>query len=160
MPVRRQFGISVDYRKMERVRKDDILSPVLARRLARVLRKEPRFGTGLIQERALKSAMERSPEAPQLGGFPMKNRVWMALLLAAALAVPVLAQQNSTTSDQSQPTASQPATTQQTPADQGSQPAMQTDKNAQTGTTPSTTQGTTTGAHQPLVVDKKQGFWG
>ncbi|HLK34653.1 MAG TPA: OmpA family protein [Terriglobales bacterium] len=90
----------------------------------------------------------------------MKNRVCMALLLAAALAVPVLAQQNSTTSDQSQPTASQPATTQQTPADQGSQPAMQTDKNAQTGTTPSTTQGTTTGAHQPLVVDKKQGFWG
>jgi outer membrane protein OmpA-like peptidoglycan-associated protein len=91
----------------------------------------------------------------------MKNRVWMALLLAAALSVPVLAQQSSTTSDQSQPTAQQPATTQQAPADQSTQqPAMQSDKNAQTGTNPpSTTQGTT-GAHQPLVVDKKQGFWG
>ncbi|HEV2116248.1 MAG TPA: OmpA family protein [Terriglobales bacterium] len=90
----------------------------------------------------------------------MKNRVWMALLLAAALSVPVLAQQSSTTSDQSQPTAQQPATTQQAPADQGTQqPAMQTDKNAQTGTNPpSATQGTST--HQPLVVDKKQGFWG
>src|SRR5512135_487726 len=123
---------------MESVRKDDISSPVLARRLARVLRKEPRFGTGLIQARAPQGAMERSPEAPQLGGFPMKNRVWMALLLAAALSVPVLAQQNSTTTDQSQPTAQQPAATQtqtQTPADQSTQqPAMQTDKNAQTGT--------------------------
>jgi len=85
----------------------------------------------------------------------MKNRVWMALLLAAALSVPVLAQQDTTTSDQSQPTAQQPAATQtQTPADQSTQqPAMQTDKNAQTGTQ-------TSGAHQPLVVDKKQGFWG
>jgi outer membrane protein OmpA-like peptidoglycan-associated protein len=84
----------------------------------------------------------------------MKNRVWMALLLAAALSVPVLAQQDSTTSDQSQPTAQQPATTQtQAPATQSNQPAMQTDQNAQTGTS-------TSGAHQPLVVDKKQGFWG
>lgn len=82
----------------------------------------------------------------------MKNRVWMALLLAAALSVPVLAQQSSTTTDQSQPTAQQPAATQ-------TQPAMQTDQNAQTGTNPpSATQGTS--AHQPLVVDKKQGFWG
>jgi outer membrane protein OmpA-like peptidoglycan-associated protein len=90
----------------------------------------------------------------------MKNRVWMALLLAAALAVPVLAQQNSTTSDQSQPTAQQPAATQntQTPASQN-QPAMQTDKNAETGANPPN--GTqSTGTHQPLVVDKKQGFWG
>ena len=80
----------------------------------------------------------------------MKNRVWMALLLAAALSVPVLAQQSSTTSDQSQPTAQQPATTQtQAPADQSAQQ-------------PASTQTATQGAsgHQPLVVDKKQGFWG
>jgi outer membrane protein OmpA-like peptidoglycan-associated protein len=84
----------------------------------------------------------------------MKNRVWMALLLAAALSLPVLAQQNSTTSDQSQPAAQQPAATQNTQAPATStQPAMQTDKNAETGTQ-------TSGAHQPLVVDKKQGFWG
>ncbi|HKW24370.1 MAG TPA: OmpA family protein [Terriglobales bacterium] len=91
----------------------------------------------------------------------MKNRVWMALVLAAALSVPVLAQQSSTTSDQSQPAAQQPSSTQtQAPASQSSQPAMQSDQNAQTGTNPpSATQGTS-GAHQPLVVDKKQGFWG
>jgi len=47
MPSRQEFGNSGDYRKMERVRKDEIFSPVLARRLARVLRKEPRFGTGI-----------------------------------------------------------------------------------------------------------------
>jgi outer membrane protein OmpA-like peptidoglycan-associated protein len=98
----------------------------------------------------------------------MKNRVWMALLLAAALSVPVLAQQNSTTSDQSQPTAQQPATTQQAPADQSTQqpattqqaPADQsTQQPAATPSAQSATQ-TTSGAHQPLVVDKKQGFWG
>jgi outer membrane protein OmpA-like peptidoglycan-associated protein len=80
----------------------------------------------------------------------MKNRVWMALLLAAALSLPVLAQQNTTTSDQSQPTAQEPAATQtQAPADQGMQQ-------------PASTQTATQGAngHQPLVVDKKQGFWG
>ena len=91
----------------------------------------------------------------------MKNRVWMALLLAAALSVPVLAQQSSTTSDQSQPAAQQPATTQQAPANQTTQPAMQSDQNAQTGTNPpNATQNTASGSHQPLVVDKKQGFWG
>lgn len=92
----------------------------------------------------------------------MKNRVWMALLLAAALSVPVLAQQSSTTSDQSQPAAQQPATTQQAPpANQTTQPAMQSDQNAQTGTNPpNATQSTASGSHQPLVVDKKQGFWG
>jgi outer membrane protein OmpA-like peptidoglycan-associated protein len=90
----------------------------------------------------------------------MKNRVWMALLLAAALSVPVLAQQSSTTSDQSQPAAQQPSSTQtQAPASQSTQPAMQSDQNAQTGTNPpNATQGSS--AHQPLVVDKKQGFWG
>ena len=81
----------------------------------------------------------------------MKTRVWMALLLATALSLPVLAQQNTTTSDQSQPTAQQPAATQNTQA-----PA---DQNAQQ---PANTQTATQGAngHQPLVVDKKQGFWG
>ena len=86
----------------------------------------------------------------------MKNRVWMALLLAVALAVPVLAQQSTTpsdqtqqpSSDQSQPTMSQPANTQSAPANQ---PAS----SDQTAATQSTT-----GAHQPLVVDKRQGFWG
>ena len=80
----------------------------------------------------------------------MKNRVWMALLLAAALSLPVLAQQNTTTSDQSQPTAQEPAATQtQAPADQGMQ---------QPASTQTAAQGTS--GHQPLVVDKKQGFWG
>jgi outer membrane protein OmpA-like peptidoglycan-associated protein len=80
----------------------------------------------------------------------------MALLLAVALAVPVLAQQSTTpsdqtqqpSSDQSQPTMSQPANTQSAPANQ---PAS----SDQTAATQSTT-----GAHQPLVVDKRQGFWG
>ena len=82
----------------------------------------------------------------------MKTRVWMALLLAAALSLPVLAQQNTTTSDQSQPTAQEPTATSNTqaPADQN---AQQPASNAQTAT-----QGAS--GHQPLVVDKKQGFWG
>ena len=81
----------------------------------------------------------------------MKTRVWMALLLATALSLPVLAQQNTTTSDQSQPTAQQPAATQNTqaPADQNAQ---------QPASTQTATQGSN--GHQPLVVDKKQGFWG
>jgi outer membrane protein OmpA-like peptidoglycan-associated protein len=85
----------------------------------------------------------------------MKKRVWMALLLAVALAVPVLAQQSTTdqtqqpSSDQTQPTMSQPATTQSAPA--ASQPASSDQTAAAQGTT---------GAHQPLVVDKHQGFWG
>jgi outer membrane protein OmpA-like peptidoglycan-associated protein len=84
----------------------------------------------------------------------MKNRVGMSLLLALALAVPVLAQQSS--SDQS----TSGATTQ-------SAPATQTDQNPPATTSSSTSANgsqaapaTTSGAHQPLVVDKKQGFWG
>jgi len=84
----------------------------------------------------------------------MKNRVGMSLLLALALAVPALAQQSS--SDQSNSGAS----TQ-------SAPATQPDQNPQATTSSSTqasgSQAASTapsGAHQPLVVDKKQGFWG
>ena len=84
----------------------------------------------------------------------MKNRVGMSLLLALALAVPALAQQSS--SDQSNSGAS----TQ-------SAPATQPDQNPQATTSSSTqasgSQAATTApssAHQPLVVDKKQGFWG
>ncbi len=90
----------------------------------------------------------------------MKNRVGMSLLLALVLAVPALAQQNS--SDQSNSGAS----TQSAPATQAA-PAAQSDQTtppAATSTTPTASgnQAATTpsGAHQPLVVDKKQGFWG
>ena len=68
----------------------------------------------------------------------MKNRVFVALLLAVVLALPALAQTNSTTQDQST-TSSQPA---------------------QTSTDQSTT--TTTGASgkQPLGPPAREGFWG
>ena len=119
----------------------------------------------------------------------MNNRLWTALLLAAALTVPALAQQSTSTSDQSQPAAQQPAAqqpaaqqpatqqpatqqpatqqpatqqpatqqpaaTQSAPADQTSQPAQ---SNQPTMTTADQSQNAN---HQPLVVDKKQGFWG
>lgn len=101
--------------------------------------------------------MSGAPKLPNSEDFQMKNRVWMALLLAAALSLPVLAQQNSTTSDQSQPSAQEPAATQNTQTPSAQQPAMQTDKSAEQGANPPSA---TQGAHQPLVVDKKQGFWG
>ena len=88
----------------------------------------------------------------------MKNRGWMALLLALALAVPALAQQSST--DQAQSNSG--ASTQAAPATQTDQSTQAPASSTQTTGQASTAQGgsTQTGARQPLAVDKKQGFWG
>lgn len=94
----------------------------------------------------------------------MKNRIWIALLLAATLAIPALAQQSS----QSNPDQNQPAATQSTqqPAqgqsEQSQQPASQTQSQqqpaAQPGQAPSDqTQAT---ARQPLKPETHEGFWG
>ena len=80
----------------------------------------------------------------------MNNRVIVALLLAGALAVPAMAQQdNSNTQSQPAATQSQPTTTQQ-----GTQPAASgstSDQNA--GTTQSAT-------GKPLQPPAHEGFWG
>ena len=73
----------------------------------------------------------------------MKSRIWIALPLAAALALPAAAQQNSPTSSDNQ---NQPAATQSQPA-QAQTPDQQTaDQNL--------------GAHQPLQQETHEGFWG
>jgi outer membrane protein OmpA-like peptidoglycan-associated protein len=101
--------------------------------------------------------------APSIGGFAMKNRLWMSLLLGAALTVPALAQQSSSTSDQSQPANQQPAAT---PSNQApvAQPAQSSDQNSGYQSTSSTQTASNdqaeSGSHTPLVVDKHQGFWG
>jgi outer membrane protein OmpA-like peptidoglycan-associated protein len=88
----------------------------------------------------------------------MRNRGWMALLLALALTVPALAQQSST--DQSQ--SNNGASTQAAPSTQTDQNPPAAASPAQSNSQAATTQtgSTQNGAHQPLVVDKKQGFWG
>ena len=97
----------------------------------------------------------------------MTNRVLVALLLAGVLAVPVLAQQDSSTTQnqpaatQSQPTTqsqpatdSQPATTQQgtqpaaQPANQSAAPADQSTGSSQSAT------------GKPLQPPAREGFWG
>jgi outer membrane protein OmpA-like peptidoglycan-associated protein len=80
----------------------------------------------------------------------MKNFALVALLVAAVLALPALAQQTGTTS-QDQPAASQPAQT--APAAQ-STPAS-TD---QASSTTSQTVGAT--GKQPLQAETREGFWG
>jgi outer membrane protein OmpA-like peptidoglycan-associated protein len=101
--------------------------------------------------------------APSIGGFAMKNRLWMSLLLGAALTVPALAQQSSSTSDQSQPANQQPAATQNNQAPVA-QPAQSSDQNSGYQSTSSTQTASKdqaeSGSHTPLVVDKHQGFWG
>src|SRR5713101_229400 len=44
--------------------------------------------------------LERSPVLPHLEDLDMKNRIFVALLLAGVLAIPALAQTSSTTQDQ------------------------------------------------------------
>lgn len=75
----------------------------------------------------------------------MKNRILLALPLAATLMVPAMAQQSSSTDNQ-QPAAT---TTQSAPA-QTAQPAQ--DQNASSDQN--------TSARQPLQPQLKQGFWG
>lgn len=89
----------------------------------------------------------------------MNNRALLTLVLAGAIAVPVLAQQNDTSS-QSGSSASQPAATQSQPADQQSaqpsaaqQPAAPADQSA------AATQPGASGK-APLQAQTKEGFWG
>ncbi len=105
----------------------------------------------------------------------MKNRIWIALLLAGVLAIPALAQQNpqSTSPDQNQPAAtqqSQPAQgQQQQPAAQQpdqtqpqQQPAAQQPDQTQQPQQPAAQQNAPeqAGAREPLKYNEKQGFWG
>ncbi len=82
----------------------------------------------------------------------MKNRIFVALLLAAVLALPALAQQAGSTT-QDQPAASQPAQSSQ--QDQNSQPApaAPADQNAAPQTAGAS-------GKQPLQPDTHEGFWG
>src|SRR5215469_1416472 len=89
----------------------------------------------------------------------MNNRALLTLVLAGAIAVPVLAQQNDTSS-QSGSSASQPAATQSQPADQqpaqpsaAPQPAAPADQSA------AATQPGASGK-APLQPQTKEGFWG
>src|SRR5713101_142387 len=82
----------------------------------------------------------------------MKNRIFVALLLAAVLALPALAQQAGSTT-QDQPAASQLAQSSQ--QDQNSQPApaAPADQNAAPPTAGAS-------GKQPLQPDTHEGFWG
>src|SRR2546422_1150999 len=82
----------------------------------------------------------------------MKNRIFVALLLAAVLALPALAQQAGSTT-QDQPAASQLAQSSQ--QDQNSQPApaAPADQNAAPQTAGAS-------GKQPLQPDTHEGFWG
>jgi outer membrane protein OmpA-like peptidoglycan-associated protein len=82
----------------------------------------------------------------------MKNRVLVALFVAVVLALPVFAQQTSSTS-QDQPAASQPM--QAAPATQTAPAAPSTDQAASTS---SQTVGAT--GKQPLQAETHEGFWG
>ena len=80
----------------------------------------------------------------------MMNRVWMSLALVAALMLPAAAQTTSSSDSSSKPSAAQSA-----PADQqapAAQPAT-TDQNAAAASSNS-------GSHQPLTMEKHEGFWG
>src|SRR5512146_1126817 len=84
---------------------------------------------------------------PTAGGSKtMKNRYLLALPLAATLMVPAMAQQSSSTDNQ-QPAATQ---TQSAPAQQSAQPAQDQASSSDQNTS----------ARQPLQPQLKQGFWG
>ncbi len=98
----------------------------------------------------------------------MKNRIWIALLLAVVLAIPALAQQTSQNppaqgqSDQTQaPAQSQQNTTDQT-QQQTQQPTEQTQQPAQQQPAQPAAQGQEQGtsARQPLQPETHEGFWG
>ena len=73
----------------------------------------------------------------------MNSRIWIALPLAAALALPVAAQQNSPTSSDN---SNQPAATQTQPAQAQTPDQQAADQN--------------TSAQQPLKQETHEGFWG
>jgi outer membrane protein OmpA-like peptidoglycan-associated protein len=80
----------------------------------------------------------------------MKTRFWIALPLAAMLSVPALAQQNSPAQNQ------QPTTQQEEQAQPQSQPQSQ--PSAQTPDQQQADQNLS--AHQPLTLERHEGFWG
>ena len=75
----------------------------------------------------------------------MKNLSLISLALAAVLAVPAMAQNQSTTPDQTQPQATQ--------AQPAAQPAAQPDTTAATATSSAT-------GKEPLKYERHEGFWG
>src|SRR5438876_4743940 len=93
----------------------------------------------------------------------MKNRVFVALLLAVVLALPAVAQQSGSTT-QDQPAASQPATSQSTGTATQDQPAAS--KPAQSATAATADQNATQTAgpgasgKPALQPDTHEGFWG
>jgi outer membrane protein OmpA-like peptidoglycan-associated protein len=92
--------------------------------------------------------VEPLKRSPNLEEVEMNNRTFVALLLAAVLAVPVWAQQSTPTTQnqpatQSQPAATQSGTTQAAPADQSA---------------PATAQGAS--GKEPLQPPAREGFWG
>jgi outer membrane protein OmpA-like peptidoglycan-associated protein len=162
----RGFGIQLDYREAGTPAKAAGSAPDQAMKSRYEAGPDHRGGwnSDKIRQQAFGEPKGSTSEDPA-----MKNRGWMALLLALALAVPALAQQSST--DQAQSNSG--ASTQAAPAaqtDQSTQaPATQTDQSTQapasatqtTGQASTAQSGTAqTGARQPLAVDKKQGFWG
>jgi len=87
----------------------------------------------------------------------MKNRMFVALLLAAVLALPALAQQTGST-PQDQPAASQPAQSSQ--PDQTSQPAQNSQAAPTTADQNAAPQTAGASGKQPLQPDTHEGFWG
>jgi outer membrane protein OmpA-like peptidoglycan-associated protein len=83
----------------------------------------------------------------------MKNHVLVALIVSVALALPAIAQQTGSTS-QDQPTASQPMQT--APAAQTAPPPS----NDQTSSSMSSSQSAGATGKQPLQAETHEGFWG
>jgi outer membrane protein OmpA-like peptidoglycan-associated protein len=90
----------------------------------------------------------------------MKTRFWIALLLAATLTVPALAQQTSPT--QNQPPAQQDEPAQPQAQPQQAQPQTETQAQPQTQTPTSDQKAADQSAsqRQPLTLEKHEGFWG
>ncbi len=90
----------------------------------------------------------------------MKNRFWIALPLAATLAFPAFAQQNSPSQDQTAPAAQQETA----PPSQQVQPATQATPDQQATTTSQNSSQNTSdqnlSARQPLQMQTHEGFWG
>lgn len=77
----------------------------------------------------------------------MKTRIWIALPLAAALALPVVAQQNSPSSQSSTPSATQSAPDQSQSSSQAQPTSQSADDQSVNG-------------HQKLELQRHEGFWG
>src|SRR5262249_41277539 len=90
----------------------------------------------------------------------MKNRVFAALLLAVVLALPAVAQQSGSTT-QDQPAASQPATSQSTgPATHDPAPPRQPAQSGASDHKETQTAGPGASGKPALQPDTHEGFWG